>query len=103
MIATLLLALTLALPQQTPDPWWAEDKFRHFAASFVVTSLSASAARAAGADRPQSLYVGAGVAATSGIAKEIDDRRRGGIFSLRDLVWDAVGIAAALLVLDASR
>ncbi len=103
MIATTLLVLTLAVPPQTPDPWWAEDKLRHFAASFVATSLSASAARAAGLDQPGSLYAGSATGVTVAVGKEVSDRRRGGIFSLRDLVWDAAGIAAAVLLLDAAR
>jgi uncharacterized protein YfiM (DUF2279 family) len=99
--APLLLALSLSVgaPKPPPDRWLAEDKLRHFFASFVVTSLSAGAARAAGLDRAASMWAGAGVGAGAGAAKEIRDRASGrGTPSFRDLVWDAVGIAASAIV-----
>ena len=37
------------------------------------------------------LGVGAGLAATAGVAKEVYDRYSGGDASLRDLTWDVVG------------
>lgn len=106
---TPLLALTLQMgappPSQPPvDRWFAEDKMKHFVASFVITSVSASAARFAGADARTSMVIGAGVGATAGFAKEISDRRTPtGMFSYRDILWDIAGIAAAAAVVDASR
>jgi uncharacterized protein YfiM (DUF2279 family) len=99
--APVLLALSLSLgpPGPPPDRWFAEDKLRHFFASFVVTSISAGAARAAGLDPAASAWAGAGVGAGAGVAKEIRDGVRGrGTPSFRDLLWDAVGIAASAIV-----
>jgi uncharacterized protein YfiM (DUF2279 family) len=100
-----LLALTLlsAPADLPPFPWFGEDKLKHFFASFVVSSLSASGARAAGLDHWESLSVGAGVGAVSGVIKEIQDSRRGGPFSGYDLIWDAAGIGSAVLILDAGH
>ena len=105
MTTGVLLAAALALQPLAPppDPWFGEDKLRHFFTSFVVTSFSASAARMAGLEARSSLYLGAGAAASAGLYKEIQDARIGGIFSGRDLVWDLGGIAAAGLILDAGR
>lgn len=105
MTTGMLLAATLLLDPTAspPDPWFGEDKLRHFFTSFVVTSFTASAARIAGAEARASLYLGAGAATGAGLYKEIQDARAGGVFSGRDLVWDIGGIAAAGVVLDAGR
>lgn len=105
---TPLLAIALQVggppPQPPVDRWFAEDKMKHFVASFLITSVSASAARFAGADGPASLYIGVGVGATAGMAKEISDHRAPtNSFSYRDILWDIAGIAAAAAVADASR
>jgi hypothetical protein len=42
-------------------------------------------------------------AAVAGIGKEVLDVRRGGPFSLRDLVYDAAGIAVAGAILHNMR
>jgi uncharacterized protein YfiM (DUF2279 family) len=88
---------------QPRDPWLGEDKLKHFFTSFVVTSLSASGARAVGIERTRSIHVGVAVAGASGLLKEIDDARRGGAFSLADLFWDAGGVGAGVLMLERSR
>jgi uncharacterized protein YfiM (DUF2279 family) len=85
------------------DAWLGEDKFRHFWASYVVTSFGFAAAVAAEQDRDTALLVGIGAGAAAGIAKELYDRRRGQIFSRRDLVADALGIAAAYFLLREIR
>lgn len=102
----LIAALSGAPAPQPPlDRWFAEDKLKHFAVSFVVTSVSASAARFAGVDRHSSVVIGAGVGAAAGLIKEIGDARpsRPGTFSYRDIIWDLAGIAAATAVADAAR
>lgn len=79
-----------------PDRWVAEDKWKHFFASFVVTSLAASGARAAGAGPDASLVAGAVVGTGVGVAKEIRDARTPGeSASFRDLVWDGAGVGIA--------
>ncbi len=85
------------------DAWFAEDKLRHFFMSFAATSFAYGAARTAGLGHgPAELAAGASAAA-AGVWKEFHDRRRGGPFSYRDLAWDAVGIAAALILAVQTR
>jgi uncharacterized protein YfiM (DUF2279 family) len=103
-----LLALCLALGggrnQPAPDRWIAEDKWKHFAASFVTTALAGGVARAAGADAGVSAAIGAAAGAAAGVWKEIrDERRSPGSGSARDLTWDAVGVGAAAAVLSQAR
>lgn len=93
------LALQQGRPQAPADRWVAEDKWKHFFASFAVTALSAAAVRAAGANTETSALVGAGVGAGFGVWKEVRDLRRpGGSASFRDLVWDAAGVGAGAAV-----
>jgi uncharacterized protein YfiM (DUF2279 family) len=95
-------APVIAAPQPA-DLWLGADKFRHAGMSFAITAYGYGAARAAGADRGAALYIALPVAAAAGVGKEIHDHRRGGVFSIRDLVADAVGVAAAWLFLREVR
>jgi hypothetical protein len=93
-------------PVRTPAPadaWLGSDKFRHFWVSFAATAYGFGAARAAGAETGDALYIAVPVAGAVGLGKEIHDLRRGGIFSVRDLVADGLGIAVAWLVLREVR
>ena len=84
---------------QPPDRFFGEDKLKHFFTSFLVTSLAASGARAAGLDADASLWVGAGTGATVGVLKEISDlNREGRTASINDIVWDLAGVGAAAAV-----
>lgn len=98
----LFLCLTLGGrngPQPQPrDGWFGEDKLKHFVTTFLVTSLAASGARAAGLDQGTSLVVGAGTGAVVGVGKELSDRRRDGTASFKDIVWDLAGVGAASVV-----
>jgi uncharacterized protein YfiM (DUF2279 family) len=95
-----------AAPQQAPGPpadaWIGEDKFRHFWASYAVTSFGFAAAVAAEQDRDTALKIGIGGGAVAGVAKELYDRRRT-FFSVRDLIADALGITAAYFMLREIR
>lgn len=106
MITTALLLVSLGSvnpPPPPPDPWFGEDKLKHFFTSFVVTSLSASGVRMVGIEPRASLWVGAGVASGAGVYKELSDARTGSTFSYRDLLWDFGGIAAAGALIDSAR
>ena len=81
-----------------PDRWFGSDKLRHFFLSFGVTGFAFAGTRAAGAGEAAD-WIAPALAASAGFGKELDDHRRGWGFSLRDLVWDAAGIAAAVLVM----
>jgi uncharacterized protein YfiM (DUF2279 family) len=85
------------------DAWLGADKFRHFGMSFAITAYGFGAARTAGLETGAALQVAVPVAAAAGIGKEFHDRGRGRPFSVRDLVADALGIAAAWLILREVR
>jgi uncharacterized protein YfiM (DUF2279 family) len=90
-------------PDAAPDPWFAEDKLRHFFMSFAATSFAYGAARTAGLDHgPAEVAAGVGAAA-AGVWKEFHDRSHGRRFSFRDLAWNGVGIAAALILAAQTR
>ena len=103
----LCLCLSIPLPRQQQEPrdrWIAEDKAKHFVASFVITSISAGAARAAGLDPAPSAWVGAGVGVAAGTWKEIRDQRRAdATASFRDAAWDLAGVGAATALLRQVR
>ncbi|HEY0020710.1 MAG TPA: hypothetical protein VGC13_30705 [Longimicrobium sp.] len=98
----LFLCLSLGGPQQPRQPrdsFFGEDKFKHLVTSFIVTSLAASGARAAGLDHDSALMVGVGTGAAVGIGKELRDRgREGATASFNDIVWDLAGVGAAAAV-----
>jgi putative lipoprotein len=73
------------------DPWWGEDKVRHFVVAGLVQGSAFGAATAAGAERRPALVTASAVTALVSLGKEWHDRRRGGVFSGRDLAWDAAG------------
>lgn len=86
------------------DRLFGEDKWTHFFTSFILTSLSATGARAAGLDRDASLLVGAGVGAGLGIAKELRDVRDPmGDASFLDLAWDLAGTGAGVAAAAQAR
>lgn len=81
------------------DPWLGRDKVLHAAGSFLLT-LSAqyvlTAKLSVGAD--DAVPLAAGATLSLGLAKEVADSRRPvrPLFSTRDLVADAVGVALAV-------
>ncbi len=83
---------TRALVPPPADRWLAEDKGRHFAMSFAVTGMGYGAARMA-LDPAPARSAAAGFAMLLGIGKEIVDAHQSEMFSLKDLVWDAAGVA----------
>lgn len=110
VVASLMTAPPPAQPQAPhvvqqvkEDHWLGSDKFRHVWVSFAVTSFTFAGASAAGIDGDAALTIAIPVGAIAGLGKEVHDRRRGEIFSARDLVADAVGIAAAWFLLREVR
>jgi uncharacterized protein YfiM (DUF2279 family) len=89
--------------QQVGDAWLGEDKFRHAGASWAAAVFTYAAVRSVHDDGDTAMAVALPVAAALGIVKEIVDHRRGGPFSGRDLVADALGAGAAWLVLREVR
>ncbi len=89
-----------SVPAGHPDSFTGPDKVKHFFMSAFIEAVGFSALQSVGAGRGAS--VGAATALTLGIglARETHDRRTKGLFSFGDLTWDAVGTAAALLLVS---
>ena len=85
-----------------PDRWFGEDKFKHFAFSYMITVGGYAGARfLAGHD--ESVWIGAGAGLVAGIAKEIYDRQTNRSASMRDLLWDVAGVATGMIVAAHTR
>jgi uncharacterized protein YfiM (DUF2279 family) len=88
-----------SLPEATlvpeADAWLGADKFKHAAMSYAITAYTFAAT--------DSEPAAVATAALSGILKEIYDRKRGSLFSFRDLVWDAAGIALGYAIVKQTR
>jgi len=101
VVVALLLQARAAAAQGAPprDRWFGVDKVKHFFASAFVQSLAYGTIRATGASHSSSLAGASAVTAVVDVGKEIRDRRSYGLFSTRDLVWDAAGAGTATLML----
>jgi putative lipoprotein len=99
----LVVAFTLGGQQKAPaDRWFATDKWMHFAASTVVTSIGYGLARESNG-HSAALRIGAGASSAVGLTREVYDGRVKGRFSGKDLVWDALGTLAGVAALHAVR
>jgi len=99
MIVPLALALQLTKP---PDHWFGADKIKHlFVAAFTQT-VAYNALQAAKVDHGGAMAGAWAVTAAVSVGKELHDRRTTGLFSVRDLVWDAAGAGTAALLLEHS-
>jgi uncharacterized protein YfiM (DUF2279 family) len=96
----LTFLFVLALQAQPADRWFSSDKVKHFFLAAFVQSVSYSALRATQLGHRSSLVGATAGSAVVSIGKELSDARRTGLFSKRDLVWDAAGIGASTLMLD---
>jgi uncharacterized protein YfiM (DUF2279 family) len=96
VIAQMALALSLTAP---PDNWFGSDKLKHFFIAAFTQTIAYSALQAARVPHDQALVGAWAVTATVSVAKEVRDRRAYGLFSYRDLVWDAAGAGVATLVI----
>jgi uncharacterized protein YfiM (DUF2279 family) len=82
------------------DAWTGTDKVQHFFVSAFVQSMSYGSLRATGMTHGAAL-TGASIAtATAGVGKELHDRRTKGLFSVRDLAWDAAGAGSMTVLLS---
>jgi uncharacterized protein YfiM (DUF2279 family) len=70
--------------------------------SYMITAGSFAGARLVAA-RDESVMLGAAVGLAAGIAKEIYDRKTNRSASARDLIWDAAGIAAGVIIAKQTR
>lgn len=92
-------AASVALRDTLRDPWLGRDKVLHAAGSFLLT-LSAQYVLTSKLDTSEAdaLPIAAGTSFSLGLAKEIADSQRPvrPLFSVRDLVADAFGVALAV-------
>jgi uncharacterized protein YfiM (DUF2279 family) len=100
MGVVLAFALSLHAP---PKLSVAPDKVKHFFLAAFVESVSYSTVRAAGVQHDRALVAASAVTLSASIGKEVWDSRRGGRFSIGDVVWDVAGGAAAAAMLEESR
>ena len=107
LAAALLLVMAVPLGAQAPhkavDPWFGADKAKHFLMAGFVESLTFAGLELAGANRSASRVGGISAAAIISVGREIHDRKVGKGFSIRDLAWDGLGIAAALFVVNKTQ
>ena len=83
----------------SPDSWIGPDKIQHFFSSAFVQSMSYGALRTTGLSHGASLAAATAATATVGVGKEVVDLKTKGLFSVRDLTWDAAGAGAATVLL----
>ena len=96
MIAHIALSLSLVAP---PDNWFGSDKLKHFFLAAFTQSVTYSALQLAGVRHDHALASAWVVTAGVSVGKELHDRKVKGLFSVRDLVWDAAGAGAATAVI----
>jgi hypothetical protein len=85
------------------DPVFGVDKVKHFFIAGVVETMTFSGLQAAGANRSPARAGAVGAAVIASLGREFHDRKTKGLFSLRDLAWDAIGASAALMVINKVR
>lgn len=81
------------------DPWLGPDKLKHFFVAAFVESVAFAGLEAVGADRNASLPAAVSAVAVVSVGREVHDRRTKGLFSIKDLTFDALGAAAAFFLL----
>jgi len=83
-----------------PDTFLGPDKPKHFLLSGFIEAVGFSALQFAGASRGASIAGATSLVVATGIGREIHDGRTKGLFSLGDLLWDALGAGSALLLIS---
>ena len=90
-------------PSAPRDRFVAEDKSKHAAMSFALSAFGYAGARTIGISHDSGVVLASAGAFAIGVAKEINDRRTGRDFSLRDLVADALGVGIGALLITHIR
>ena len=85
------------------DPILGVDKVKHFFIVGFVESMTFASLQAAGTNRSTAKTAAITTAAAISFGREIHDRKTKGLFSLRDLMWDAIGASAALIVINKTQ
>ena len=105
MIHLVVFTLTFGgAPRFTGDPWFGADKLKHFFTAAAVESVAYAGLRAAGVSHAPAVAGAWGAATAASVGKELHDLRSYGLFSLKDLTWDASGaLTASLLIAHTER
>jgi uncharacterized protein YfiM (DUF2279 family) len=84
------------------DSWIGSDKVKHFSVSFLlVMATKVSTKSGLHFDRTASNTAAVGLATFIGFGKELfDDQKPANFFSLKDLLFDALGILCASVLLQ---
>lgn len=90
-------------PPRPEDAFFGTDKVKHFFIAGFVETMAFAGAQAAGSGRSTARPVAIGTVAAVSLGRELYDRRRKGLFSVRDLAWDALGAGAALLLVNKTQ
>ena len=101
--AMVLLPSATLHAQQKSEPIFGVDKVKHFFIAGFVETLTFAGLEAAGAKRSPARTAAIGTTVVVSFGREIHDRRTKGLFSVKDLVWDALGAGVALLVINKTR
>jgi hypothetical protein len=107
-LLTVLAALALAFPleAQSPrpaDPLFGVDKVKHFFIAGFVESMTFAGMQSLGSSRSTARISAITATSIVSIGREIHDKKKKGLFSVRDLAWDAIGAGAALAVLNKTQ
>lgn len=84
----------------TQESFFGADKVKHFLLSAFAQSVVFAGLESAGTSRSVAFTASSITTAALAIGKEIHDRRTTGIFSVRDLAWDAAGAGAGAIMLN---
>ncbi|MEO8192830.1 MAG: hypothetical protein ABI681_03190 [Gemmatimonadales bacterium] len=92
-----------AMPERQSDALFGVDKVKHFFIAGFVESMTFASLQKLGASRGTARAAAIGTTGVVSLGREFHDRRTKGLFSIRDLAWDAIGAGAALLVLNRTQ
>ena len=81
--------------QPQHESWLGPDKVKHFFMAAFIESAAFSGLEAGGGSRNSAFAGAVGTTVAISIGREVHDKRTKGLFSLGDLLWDAIGAAAA--------
>ncbi|WP_147468370.1 MULTISPECIES: hypothetical protein [Corallococcus] len=97
LAALVLLAAPASVRAASGDDWFGSDKPRHFAACAGATGVGYGVGAALFDSPGARALTGVGLGLGVGLGKEVYDRARGSVFSVKDLAWDTAGTATGLL------
>src|SRR5215207_2936983 len=103
MVGVVLLPAATVHAQQKSEPIFGVDKVKHFFIAGFVETMTFAGLEAAGAKKSPARTAAIGTTIVVSLGREMHDRRTKGLFSVKDLVWDALGAGAALLVINKTR